>query len=66
VLDISANALFAVAATEGLVSLVAVLASLYPIVTIVLARFLLRERIHRSQQAGVAGALAGVALITVG
>jgi drug/metabolite transporter (DMT)-like permease len=66
VLDISANSLFAVAATEGLLSLVAVLASLYPVATIVLARYVLHERVRRSQQAGVAGALAGVGLITAG
>jgi uncharacterized membrane protein len=65
-LDISANSLFAAASTEGLVSLVAVLASLYPIVTIALARLVLGERIRRLQQAGVAAALAGVALISAG
>jgi drug/metabolite transporter (DMT)-like permease len=66
VLDLAANGLFAAAATEGLVSLVAVLSSLYPVVTIVLARQVLGERIRPSQQAGVAGALAGVALIAAG
>jgi drug/metabolite transporter (DMT)-like permease len=65
-LDISANGLFAAASTEGLVSLVAVLASLYPIVTIVLARLVLGEQVRRVQQAGVAVALAGVALISAG
>lgn len=65
-LDISANGLFAAASTEGLVSLVAVLASLYPIVTIALARFALGERVRRIQQVGVATALVGVALISVG
>jgi drug/metabolite transporter (DMT)-like permease len=66
VLDISANGLFAAASTEGLVSLVAVLASLYPIVTIALARLVLGERVRRVQQAGVAAALTGVALISAG
>ena len=65
-LDVSANALFAVAAARGLVSLAAVLASLYPIVTIFLARWVLAERIGRPQQAGVAVALVGVVLITLG
>jgi drug/metabolite transporter (DMT)-like permease len=65
-LDISANGLFAAASTEGLVSLVAVLASLYPIVTIALARLVLGERVRRVQQAGVAAALVGVALISAG
>jgi drug/metabolite transporter (DMT)-like permease len=65
-LDMMANTLFAAAATEGLVSVVSVLASLYPLTTIVLARFLLHERLHRPQQVGVAGTLAGVALIAAG
>ncbi len=66
VLDISANGLFAVASTKGLVSLVAVLASLYPVVTILLARLVLGESVRRVQQAGVAAVLAGVALISAG
>jgi drug/metabolite transporter (DMT)-like permease len=45
---------------------VAVLASLYPVTTIMLARVLLGERIARAQQLGVASALAGVGLITAG
>jgi drug/metabolite transporter (DMT)-like permease len=65
-LDISANLLFAVASTEGLVSLVAVLGSLYPLTTVLLARVVLGERPHRLAQVGVAAALAGVALIAAG
>ncbi|MBD0339174.1 MAG: DMT family transporter [Thermoleophilia bacterium] len=65
-LDMSANALFAAASTRGLVSVVSVLASLYPVVLVILARTLLGERIARAQQAGVVLALAGVALISVG
>jgi drug/metabolite transporter (DMT)-like permease len=65
-LDIGANTLFAAASTEGLVSLVAVLASLYPVVTVLLARVVLGERVRRAQQAGVVLALAGVALISAG
>jgi drug/metabolite transporter (DMT)-like permease len=65
-LDVGANALFAEASTRGLVSVVAVIASLYPVATVILARFVLSERIGRVQQAGVGGALAGVALITSG
>ena len=42
------------------------LASLYPIVLVALARVLLQERIARPQLAGVAVALAGVALISAG
>lgn len=64
--DVAANALFALASTEGLVSLVAVLASLYPVVTIFLARAVLGERVRPSQGAGVVLALVGVAAIAGG
>ena len=57
--------LFAAAATRGLVSVVSVLSSLYP-VGVALARTVLAERIARAQQAGVVLALAGVALISLG
>jgi drug/metabolite transporter (DMT)-like permease len=62
-LDIAANAMFAVASTEGLVSLVSVLGSLYPITTVGLAAVVLGERPHRVAQVGVVLALCGVALI---
>ena len=62
-LDQAANALYGFASTLGLVSLSAVLASLYPVVTVVLARLLLRERVSRVQQTGIVLALAGVALV---
>jgi len=64
--DMLGNLLFAAAATSGLVSVTSVLASLYPIVTVVLARIFLRERVARSQEAGIAFTLAGVALISAG
>ncbi len=63
ILDTSANGLFALATTQGFLSLVAVLGSLYPVVTVVLAYLVLRERLGRHQLVGVVGALAGVALI---
>jgi drug/metabolite transporter (DMT)-like permease len=49
-----------------LVSITSVLASLYPIVTVVLARIVLAERVARSQEAGIGLTLAGVALISAG
>jgi len=64
--DVGANVLFGLASTRGFLSVVAVLASLYPIVTVGLAALLLHERIAPSQRVGVAGALAGAAMITAG
>jgi drug/metabolite transporter (DMT)-like permease len=65
-LDVGANACFALGADTGLLSVVAVLASLYPVATVVLARALLGERLVPIQAAGVTIALAGVALIAAG
>lgn len=66
-LDTGGNALFAAASSaHGLLSIVAVLASLYPVVTVLLARFLLGERVQRTQDAGVLLVLVGVVLITAG
>jgi drug/metabolite transporter (DMT)-like permease len=66
ILDTGANGLFALATTQGYLSLVAVLGSLYPVVTVLLAFGLLRERIAPHQMAGAAATLAGVALIAAG
>jgi drug/metabolite transporter (DMT)-like permease len=66
-LDTGGNALFAAASSaHGLLSVVAVLASLYPVVTVLLARLLLGERVQRTQDLGVIAVLAGVVLITAG
>lgn len=66
VLDVGANLLFAMSATLGYLSVAGVLASLYPVVTVALARLRLGERVSLPQQAGVALSLTGVTLITVG
>lgn len=66
VLDMAASAFYAAASTRGLVSVVAVLASLYPVATVALALGFLRERISLSQTAGIVLALAGVVLISAG
>jgi drug/metabolite transporter (DMT)-like permease len=65
-LDTGANGLFALATTQGYSSIVAVLASVYPVVTVLLAYGLLRERIAPHQMVGAAGTLAGIALIAAG
>lgn len=63
VLDVSANLLFGIATTTGLLSLVAVLGSIYPVVTVLLAWQLLHERLRPVQYVGVVMALGGVAAI---
>ena len=64
--DVTANVLFAFASAHALLALVSVLGSLYPVVTVLLAHVLLGERLTRTQQAGVALALTGVAVIAGG
>lgn len=66
ILDVSANAAFALSSTTGLLVVVSVLGSLYPVVTVLLARVLLGERLQRLQQVGVVVTLTGVALISAG
>jgi uncharacterized membrane protein len=64
--DVGANALFALASGRGLLALVSVLGSLYPVTTVLLAHVVLGERLTRFQRAGVGVALAGVAALSVG
>ena len=64
--DVAANACFALASRGGLLSVVSVLGSLYPVVTILLARQFLAERLRPVQIAGVGGTLLGVALLAAG
>ena len=66
VLDTGGNVCFAAASTRGLISVVSVLASLYPVGTVLLARATLHERIARIQELGVVATLTGVALISAG
>jgi drug/metabolite transporter (DMT)-like permease len=64
-LDLSANFLYLLASRRGLLSLVAVLTSMYPASTVLLARVVLRERLSASQGAGLLAAATGVVLIAV-
>ena len=64
--DVGANAAFAVASQSDLISVTAVLASLYPVVTVLLARQVHGERLVGVQLPGVALALAGVVLLAGG
>jgi uncharacterized membrane protein len=63
VLDTTANAVYLAAATRGLLSLVAVIAALYPASTVVLARVVLGERIERTQIGGFVLAILAVSLV---
>jgi drug/metabolite transporter (DMT)-like permease len=63
--DMLGNLLYAASSAHGIVSLTSVLASLYPIVTVVLAAVVLKERIAGIQRLGVMLTLAGVVLISV-
>jgi uncharacterized membrane protein len=62
--DTIGNVLFAASSGQGLVSLTSVLASLYPVVTVLLAASILHEQVARTQKAGIVLTLAGVALIS--
>jgi uncharacterized membrane protein len=64
--DVVANLMFAVATTRGLLSVASVLTSFYPVVTVMLARWVLHERLRPIQWVGVGLALGGVALMSVG
>ncbi len=63
--DTAANALFLLAAQQGQLAITGVLASLYPVSTVVLAQLVLRERLGATQAAGLAAAGAAVVLITL-
>jgi drug/metabolite transporter (DMT)-like permease len=64
-LDVGATLAYALAARAGLVSLVAVLASCYPAVTVLLAHRLHGERLRPVQIGGIAAVLVGAALIAL-
>ncbi|PBC76322.1 EamA-like transporter family protein [Streptomyces sp. TLI_235] len=66
VADVAANAAFAAASHRGSVAVAAVLASLYPVVTAVMARGLLKERLRRVQVLGAGLAVAGTLLLAAG
>lgn len=66
VCDTAANALYLLAVRRGLLAIVAVLTSLYPASTLVLARVVLGERLARVQRIGLAGAASAVVLISLG
>jgi drug/metabolite transporter (DMT)-like permease len=64
--DASANLLFSLASLRGYISVVSVLASLYPAMTVLLARVVLQQRLRPAQLVGIAAALGGIALVYLG
>lgn len=66
VLDCAANALYLTALDHGELSWVAAISSLYPVSTVLLARFVLREHLSRWQAVGMALAAAAMALVAWG
>jgi len=64
--DVIANAAYFKAVNAGLLSLVAVVTSLYPAVTVLLARVVYGERLRLAQRFGLLMALTGVVLVTGG
>jgi drug/metabolite transporter (DMT)-like permease len=66
IVDTFANVLVATATTHGNIGIVAVLSSIYPLVTVVLARIVLGERLSGVKRVGGGVALAGAALVAAG
>jgi drug/metabolite transporter (DMT)-like permease len=66
IIDTFGNVLIAAATTYGAVGIVAVLSSLYPLVTIVLARLVLGEHLSATKRVGAGVALAGAAFVAAG
>ncbi|GAA2747421.1 MULTISPECIES: DMT family transporter [Kitasatospora] len=66
VADVAANGAFSAASHVGSAAVAAVLASLYPVVTALMARGLLKERLRRVQVVGAGLAVAGTLLLAAG
>ncbi|MFF2412157.1 EamA family transporter [Streptomyces sp. NPDC058092] len=64
--DVAANGTYSIAAQHGPVTVAAVLASLYPVVTALAARGVLKERLRGVQVAGAGLALMGTVLLATG
>lgn len=65
VLDTSANGLYLLATSTGLMSIVSVVVAMYPVATVFLAMTLDHERIHKSQGVGLVLAVGALALVSM-
>ena len=65
IFDASANGIYQIATQKGVLAIVAVLASLYPAATAILARYILHERLRFIQNVGVVLALAAASCLTM-
>ena len=66
VLDMAGNAGFILAVQAGSLAIAAVLSSLYPVTTVILATVVLRERVTRSHAVGIALAVTAIVCIATG
>jgi drug/metabolite transporter (DMT)-like permease len=65
-LDMAGNGLFILAAQAGRLDVAAVLSSLYPVTTLILAALILKERVAGTHALGVAAAIAAIVLVRMG
>ena len=66
VLDMAGNGAFILAVQAGALAVAAVLSSLYPVTTVILATVFLHERVTRSHAVGIALAVGAIACIAAG